>query len=60
MADVTVPGQAPETVPNDLIIAELEAALHRATTENVVLRARIAARDRQADSTDQQAKEATP
>lgn len=37
-----------EEVPNDLIMKELEFALHRATSENIVLRARIAARDRAA------------
>lgn len=48
MAEATAAGQGPETIPNDLIIAELQHALHNATLEIVVLRARIALRDRQA------------
>lgn len=46
MAQTPEIGHPTEAVPNDLIIAELESALHRATSENIILRARIAARDR--------------
>lgn len=36
-----------EGVPYDLLIPELEGALHRATSETVILRARLAARNRE-------------
>lgn len=39
--------QPTESVPYDLLIPEMEQALHRATSENVILRARLAARDRE-------------
>lgn len=46
MTEVTGAGPASETVPHDLVVGELEAALHRQVSENVMLRARLAARDR--------------
>lgn len=46
MSEPTVqPGGEP--VPYDLLIPELEGALHRATSETVILRARLAARNRE-------------
>ena len=48
MAEELVGGPADEVVPYDLIIKELESALHRSTSENIILRSRLAARDRQA------------
>lgn len=48
MAETQAGEPVNEVVPNDLIMQELETALHRATSENIVLRARIAARDRAA------------
>lgn len=36
-----------ESIPYELLIPEMEQALHRATSENVILRARLAARDRE-------------
>lgn len=42
------PGQpVGEPVPYDVLIPELEGALHRAVSETVILRARLAARDRE-------------
>lgn len=39
--------QPTESVPYELLIPELERAVHAATSENIVLRARLAARDRE-------------
>lgn len=38
---------AEEPIPYEVVLPELEAALHRATSENVMLRARLAMRERE-------------